>query len=180
MSIPQGSLDDTPIDNTPRPDDVRVNGKIIKVSPKGYGFISSKEIEFTRIFFHWTSLRPDTLTFKELRAGMKVSFVDQNVEDRGHRAIKVKVETQQPLTFQERYAQEQTWTGKVILIELYHLTRIHTTRNWTVAMTAEDFGISIGLASENLTIARLMHTYPQLMKCKSRAEALQKIRTTYG
>jgi cold shock CspA family protein len=85
---------ETPVDTDEKKPEVRLHGKIIKVSPQGYGFISSKDIEFTRIFFHWTSLRPDTLPFKELRAGMKVSFVDQNVEDRGHRAIKVKVETE--------------------------------------------------------------------------------------
>lgn len=66
-------------------------GKIIKVSSEGYGFISSKEIPFTRIFFHWTSLRPDTVNFKNLRSGMKVSFVGFEVENKGWRAIKIKV-----------------------------------------------------------------------------------------
>lgn len=70
----------------------RINGKIIKVSSDGYGFISSKEIPFTRIFFHWTSLRADTIKFQELRSGMKVSFVGFEVEDKGFRAIKIKVE----------------------------------------------------------------------------------------
>lgn len=70
----------------------RVRGKIIKVAAKGYGFISSKDIPFTRIFFHWTSLEPDTLNFKALRSGMHVSFETLEVEGKGHRAIKVKVE----------------------------------------------------------------------------------------
>lgn len=70
----------------------RVSGKIIKVAESGYGFISSKEIPFTRIFFHWTSLRPDTLNFKELKNGMKVSFVGVELEGKGYRAIKIKVE----------------------------------------------------------------------------------------
>jgi cold shock CspA family protein len=70
----------------------RVVGKIIKVSSDGYGFISSKEIPFTRIFFHWTSLRPDTIKFQDLRSGMKVSFVAFEVEDKGWRAIKIKME----------------------------------------------------------------------------------------
>lgn len=70
----------------------RVTGKIIKVSSDGYGFISSKDIPFTRIFFHWTSLRADTVKFQELRSGMKVSFVAFEVEDKGYRAIKIKVE----------------------------------------------------------------------------------------
>lgn len=70
----------------------RINGKIIKVSAEGYGFISSKDVPFTRIFFHWTSLRPDTLKFTDLKSGMKVSFVAYEVEDKGYRAIKIKVE----------------------------------------------------------------------------------------
>jgi cold shock CspA family protein len=70
----------------------RILGKLIKVSNEGYGFISSKEIPFTRIFFHWTSLKSDTLKFTDLKAGMKVSFVAFEVEDKGYRAIKIKVE----------------------------------------------------------------------------------------
>lgn len=82
---------ETNTDNTAK-EEKRVIGKIIKVSSDGYGFISSKEIPFTRIFFHWTSLRPDTVKFQDLRSGMKVSFVAFEVEDKGWRAIKIKVE----------------------------------------------------------------------------------------
>ena len=49
-------------------------GRIIRVSKTGWGFISSKDIQFTRIFFHWTALRQDTLTFPELHTGMYVEF----------------------------------------------------------------------------------------------------------
>lgn len=80
------------VDETPKKDDVRIEGKILKVSDNGYGFISSRDIPFTRIFFHWTSLRPDTINFKELHSGMKVSFVAFEVENKGYRAIKIKVE----------------------------------------------------------------------------------------
>ena len=69
----------------------RVVGKIIKISDKGFGFISSKEIKFTRIFFHWTSLRQDTLHFTKLRQGMMVEFTPRVVEGKGTRAIKIKV-----------------------------------------------------------------------------------------
>lgn len=71
--------------------DKKVVGRIIKVSRKGWGFISSKEIEFTRIFFHWTSLRQDTLPFLELRTGMHVEFTPIRTPDKGHRAIHVRV-----------------------------------------------------------------------------------------
>lgn len=82
----------TETDTTPiKPEEKRVVGKIIKVSEDGWGFISSKDIKFTRIFFHWTSLKQDTLKFTELRNGMKVEFTAVEVQDKGWRAIKIKV-----------------------------------------------------------------------------------------
>lgn len=71
----------------------RIRGKIIKVSGGGWGFISSKEIKFTRIFFHWTSLKQDTLKFTDLKNGMKVEFTPVEVEGKGFRAIKINVVT---------------------------------------------------------------------------------------
>lgn len=72
----------------------RVLGKIIKVSEDGWGFISSKDIKFTRIFFHWTSLKQDTLKFTDLKVGMKVEFTPVEVQDKGYRAIKIKIITE--------------------------------------------------------------------------------------
>lgn len=72
-------------------DERRVVGKIIKVSDDGWGFISSKEIKFTRIFFHWTSLKQDTLKFTDLKNGMRVEFTPVEVEGKGWRAIKIRV-----------------------------------------------------------------------------------------
>jgi cold shock CspA family protein len=69
----------------------RVKGRIIKVSKEGWGFISSKEIEFTRIFFHWTSLKQSTLGFKELKTGMIVEFTPMQIEGKGWRAHHVDV-----------------------------------------------------------------------------------------
>jgi len=77
----------------PRKEDKRVVGKIIKVDEDGWGFITSKDIKFTRIFFHWTSLRQDTLKFPDLKVGMKVEFTPVEVQDKGYRAIKIKVIT---------------------------------------------------------------------------------------
>ena len=68
-----------------------IEGKIIKISEKGYGFIISKDIPFTRIFFHWTSLTSDTLHFTELRKGMIVEFIPQETEKNGFRALKIRV-----------------------------------------------------------------------------------------
>jgi cold shock CspA family protein len=69
----------------------KIVGRIIKVSKGGWGFISSRDIEFTRIFFHWSALKQDTLNFKELEVGMWVEFIPTQVEGRGYRAIQVKV-----------------------------------------------------------------------------------------
>lgn len=72
-------------------DPERIEGKIIKISPEGWGFISSKAIPFTRIFFHWTSLNQNTLNFKELETGMMVEFIPIEVENKGWRANRVSV-----------------------------------------------------------------------------------------
>lgn len=73
-------------------EDKRIVGKIIKVQhEKGWGFIASKEIPFTRIFFHWTSLNQDTAHFTELKKGMEVEFTPIELTDKGVRAIKIDV-----------------------------------------------------------------------------------------
>lgn len=65
-------------------------GKIYKLSHDGWGFISSDAIKFTRIFFHWSALNNDTLTFQDLKPGMWVKFIPvKRVE--GWRAIKIAV-----------------------------------------------------------------------------------------
>lgn len=80
-----------------RAEDRRVTGKIIKISEDGgWGFISSKEVKFTRIFFHWTSLKQNTINFTELKNGMKVEFTPIEVEGKGWRAIKIVVLPDEP------------------------------------------------------------------------------------
>lgn len=70
----------------------RITGKIIKIDlEKGFGFISSQDIKFRRIFFHWSSLVQDTKTFEQLTTGMKVEFIAQFKEPKGYRAIQIKV-----------------------------------------------------------------------------------------
>jgi cold shock CspA family protein len=82
----------------------RYMGKVVKVANdptqttrQGFGFIVTKEIPFTRIFFHWTGLKQDTIHFSEVKKGDDVEF---NVieyfdkvtnEDRGLRAIHIDV-----------------------------------------------------------------------------------------
>jgi cold shock CspA family protein len=75
----------------------RIQGKIIRVDPRGFGFITSNDIPFERIFWHWTSLSFDTLRFPDIRRGMKVEFVprhqgkDENNKDKGWKAIRIEV-----------------------------------------------------------------------------------------
>ena len=69
----------------------KVVGRIIKVSKEGWGFISSKEIEFTRIFFHWTSLQQNTLRFPDIKTGMWAEFTPVEVPGKGWRAIHVRI-----------------------------------------------------------------------------------------
>lgn len=57
----------------------------------GYGFISSEQLPFERIFFHWSGLTQQTLRFPDLRKRMQVSFQLQHDEFNGFRAIKIKV-----------------------------------------------------------------------------------------
>jgi len=67
-------------------------GKIIFIEEtKGFGFIISPDIPFTRIYFHWTGLSPDTLNFKELKKGMEVEFIPITQILNGIKAIKIKV-----------------------------------------------------------------------------------------
>jgi cold shock CspA family protein len=69
----------------------KVVGRVIKVSKAGWGFISSRDIEFTRIFFHWTSLRQDTIPFLELKTGMTVEFTPLQIPGKGWRAVHIRV-----------------------------------------------------------------------------------------
>lgn len=83
------------------------------------------------------------------------------------------------MTFLERYAQESTWHGKVLVMEIYHLAMAHRQRGWTITKTAESFGCSIGLVSENLRLAHAIHVNEKILKCESRQDALKKLNGAY-
>jgi cold shock CspA family protein len=69
----------------------RITGTIIHLSKQGWGFVTTPDIPFTRIFFHWTALNQDTLNFTELKRGMRVEFETKEFLPRGLRAIKISV-----------------------------------------------------------------------------------------
>lgn len=70
----------------------RYVGKITYIEKaKGYGFISSREIPFTKIFFHWTGLNNGNINFIEIDKGMEVEFETMEVPEKGIRAVKIDV-----------------------------------------------------------------------------------------
>lgn len=79
------------------------------------------------------------------------------------------------MTFTERYQQEDTWYGKVLVMGIYHTVMCQKNKAWTLHDTAEEFNVSIGLVSENLKLARALDMKTELINCKSRVEALRKL-----
>jgi hypothetical protein len=79
------------------------------------------------------------------------------------------------MTFRERYRKEDTWHGRVVIMEIYHLTMLHQDGNWTVSKSADYFGCSLGLMSENLKIAHALHSDSILIQCPSRQDALKRL-----
>lgn len=69
-----------------------MTGKITKLDKAGWGFISSRDKPFTRIFFHWSALSPLGPNFLELHKGMVVEFEVMELEGKGWRAIKIIVQ----------------------------------------------------------------------------------------
>lgn len=83
------------------------------------------------------------------------------------------------MTFLERYNQETTWHGKVMIMEIYHLAMSSRFKDWTISKTAKSFGVSIGLVSENLRLAHAIHVNEKFMKCESRQAALKLLNGSY-
>lgn len=83
------------------------------------------------------------------------------------------------MTFPERYHSELTWYGKVAIMEIYHLTMSLREKGWTITKTAEAFGVSIGLVSENLRLARAIHDDDKILIYETRQEALKKLNGSY-
>lgn len=74
----------------------------------------------------------------------------------------------------ERYHREKNWYNKILLIEVFHM-KCKSESGWTITRTAEFFGVSVGLISENLALAETIHKYPDLINCESRQDALKKM-----
>lgn len=79
------------------------------------------------------------------------------------------------MTFKERYSREQTWHGKAMIMEIYHLAMTQREKGWTISDTAKHFTCSIGLVSENLRLAHAMHKNHRLIELPTRQDALKRL-----
>lgn len=70
---------------------VRYIGKVVSLNERGFGFIISKDIKFTKIFFHWTALKQNTTNFADLKKGETVEFSIREVTDKGKQAVQIEV-----------------------------------------------------------------------------------------
>jgi len=80
------------------------------------------------------------------------------------------------MTFKDKYEESSKWVDKVLILEIFHLTMCMRDSTWTVSKTANEFQVSIGLVSENLRLANLIHARPELIKIESRVDALKRLR----
>lgn len=95
MSIFDKFLDRFETEDEPEPQNIQTDktryvGKIVKLD-KGWGFIVSQDLPYTRIFFHWSALNQDTKRFTELEKGDMAEFEVLSIEGRGLRAIRMKI-----------------------------------------------------------------------------------------
>jgi len=79
------------------------------------------------------------------------------------------------MTFIERYNNEDTWYGKVLVMSIYHMVMCQKEKTWTLQDTASFFECSIGLVSENIRLAKKLDTDPKFINNRSRVEALKKL-----
>jgi hypothetical protein len=74
------------------------------------------------------------------------------------------------------FDREKRWYKKVLLIDMYHCAMILTTDGWKVSDTAMFFNISVGAASEAITLSKAITEDSRLTRL-SRNKALQTVRS---
>lgn len=78
------------------------------------------------------------------------------------------------VTFKEKYAEVRRWQEKAVLISLYHTAMGLRYPSWTLSDTAQHFGVSIGLVSENIKLAKAIDVpNSKLMQIETREKALR-------
>lgn len=85
-------------------------------------------------------------------------------------------ESEDRVTFKDKYNQCKTWQEKAICIALYHTIMLTNYPTWTITDTASHFKVSIGLISENIRLAREIDKGNKLViNAKYREDALKLI-----
>ena len=77
------------------------------------------------------------------------------------------------MTYRESYIIEKDWKRRIALIAMFHGARLIRNQNWKLTDSAKYFGLSLGLISESLHLSK---HWDQIESCKSRSEALRKIK----
>lgn len=84
------------------------------------------------------------------------------------------------MDYQKEYSEAKEWYRKASIMSLYHTYQCLQDKSWTLRDTAIYFGVSIGLVSENIKLAKSLETNSQLMKAPNRQEALKLIERRNG
>jgi hypothetical protein len=82
------------------------------------------------------------------------------------------------VNLKEKYISSTTWQEKVVLMHLFHQGMCLKHPNmWNMKMTASHFGVSMGLVSENIRLAKEIsgERSEKLMKAKTRDDGLKLI-----
>jgi hypothetical protein len=76
----------------------------------------------------------------------------------------------------QQYRSDDRWYGKVLVMSIFHTTMSFKDRTWTLTRTAQYFEVSVALVSENLKLANELDKNRDFINCKSRQEALNRLR----
>jgi len=81
------------------------------------------------------------------------------------------------VTFKEKYnSRGITWQEKAVLISLYHIAMCVKYPTCNLNDTSQHFGVSVGLVSENIRLAKAIDSNNlKVIKSKTREDALKLI-----
>ena len=85
------------------------------------------------------------------------------------------------ITFKQKYnSRGITWQEKAVLMSLYHTAMLMKYPTWNLGDTAEHFGVSIGLVSENIRLAKEIDKgNMKITLCSYREAALKLMERRY-
>lgn len=77
------------------------------------------------------------------------------------------------MTYKEQYENHKTWQERVIIMNLFHCLHVANRKKWRMVDTANYFGVSLALVSENLQLADKID---ECKKFEHRNDALKFLR----